>query len=347
MITLQSIKRKIKPGMSFSYGELCKALRDEVKSGNSRMAQLKEWRRYIDFDLNDRVYTVTRIHNHVLPKQDATRPETLNIVERDGIKFQKGKYSYKIGYLLQDYLKDKPEQTAVFTKRQILTGIGLTADEMFTSSTTFKLKKDYSLTTKQIHSMRYLLYKEANGVLKNFKASSWGKCFSFEPFYCGKRKWEPGVYDLKKAHPEVIKFHQDDYICSNKMKYMRDENGYLDSYIPLDTYVYDGIIYSKGFRDYMLEHSAFQYFFIAYRVKQLDILPYVDIDLNLSFVQNNENFNEGIRRNIKKHMNGLSEYRINGFVDSNTIPDLQKSSLYWSDVSKTLDFIEDFDELTI
>lgn len=347
MITLQTIKRKMRPGMSFSYGELCKALRDEVKSGNSRMAQLKEWRRYIDFDLNDRVYTITRIHNHVLPKHDATKPETLNIVDRDGVKFQRGKYSYKIGYLLQDYLKDKPEQTAVFTKRQILTGIGLTADEMFTNGTTLKLTKEFSLTTKQVHAMRYLLYKEANGVLKNFKASSWGRCFSFEAFYCGKRKWEPGVYNLEKAHPEVIKFFQDNYIYSKKIEYIKNEDGYLETYLPITAGGYDGIIYSNGFRNYMLKHMGLKYFFIAYRIKQMSPLPYVEVDLNAAVRENNTNFNDGCRKNLQKHFSRLSEQQLDGFLKKNVIPDLHKTALYWTDISKSLDFYEDFEEIQI
>lgn len=59
----------LEPGMIFkSYVELCKALGEEVKEGNSKTHQMKEWQRYFTWDSKSRRYVITKVYKQPLPR---------------------------------------------------------------------------------------------------------------------------------------------------------------------------------------------------------------------------------------------------------------------------------------
>jgi hypothetical protein len=59
----------LEPGMVFkSYVELCKALGEEVRDGNSKTHQMKEWQRYFAWDSKSRRYVITKVYKQPLPR---------------------------------------------------------------------------------------------------------------------------------------------------------------------------------------------------------------------------------------------------------------------------------------
>lgn len=53
-----------------NYKEMCGLLGENIKEGNSKKSQEKEWRRYFDFDKDKQKYVITKIYNEPLEKND-------------------------------------------------------------------------------------------------------------------------------------------------------------------------------------------------------------------------------------------------------------------------------------
>lgn len=82
------------------YGALCKALGESKCEGNSKIAQLKRWERYFDFEKKGRKFIILSIYDDPLPISDGRKKRNVyvkyieNILMRILAKQKNGKYVY-------------------------------------------------------------------------------------------------------------------------------------------------------------------------------------------------------------------------------------------------------------
>lgn len=86
-----------------NYKELCALLGKEIKTGDSRNAQLKEFARYFEWEKSGHKFLITDIYNTPLPKEDGRN---------------KGKYVKCIEIVLLNYLSKQKGYTCTLSKRK-------------------------------------------------------------------------------------------------------------------------------------------------------------------------------------------------------------------------------------
>lgn len=60
--------------MDYTYVELCDALGEKTRTGNSKMSQMKRWKRYFSYDrLTSRVFRVSKIYDEPMEVEDGRR----------------------------------------------------------------------------------------------------------------------------------------------------------------------------------------------------------------------------------------------------------------------------------
>jgi hypothetical protein len=64
---------------------MCEILEEEIKEGNSKKAQEKEWSRYFDYDKDKQKYIILKIYNEILEKND------LRVIGNNSIYNEHGK----------------------------------------------------------------------------------------------------------------------------------------------------------------------------------------------------------------------------------------------------------------
>lgn len=68
------IKEKIKAGMIFkSYRSLCSFLDEEIKAGNSKKSQIKEWERFFKFHKDGNKFIIDEVYNEPKEKEDGRK----------------------------------------------------------------------------------------------------------------------------------------------------------------------------------------------------------------------------------------------------------------------------------
>lgn len=71
-------------GMEFrGYRYICSFLNEERKDGNTRSAQIKEWKRYFDYNKQGKVWTITKVYSEPLPKLDKRTVNSGSFCERE------------------------------------------------------------------------------------------------------------------------------------------------------------------------------------------------------------------------------------------------------------------------
>lgn len=96
-----------------NYAEMCKLLDDKVTSGKSKTYQLKNWKRYFDYEKAGQSFTITEIYDDPLPKDDKRARGNAGI------------YVKYIEYLLMYYFSKHEGTTAVFYKVELYKILGM------------------------------------------------------------------------------------------------------------------------------------------------------------------------------------------------------------------------------
>lgn len=94
MQTYNTLKKKLILGNEYSYPDLCRLIKEPIKTGGSKQKQLRVWKCHFDYEYNgsDKTYRITKLYSH--PKE----PENLR---KKGIE---GRYNKYIKPLIIDEL---------------------------------------------------------------------------------------------------------------------------------------------------------------------------------------------------------------------------------------------------
>ena len=95
-----------------NYKEMCKILGEDIKCGNSKKAQIKNWKRYFDFAKDGQKLIILEIYNEPLEKPEIHRT-------REGV------YVQYIECLLMDMLAQSPNHKIVSTKVNLYVTLGM------------------------------------------------------------------------------------------------------------------------------------------------------------------------------------------------------------------------------
>lgn len=96
-----------------NYAEMCKLLDDKVTNGKSKTYQLKNWKRYFDYEKAGQSFTITEIYDEPLPKDDKRARGNKSI------------YVKYIEYLLMYHFANTDGNTEVFYKVQLYKLLGM------------------------------------------------------------------------------------------------------------------------------------------------------------------------------------------------------------------------------
>lgn len=98
----------LKPGDIISdYKELCTLVQEEIKGGDSKKAQLKEFERYFQYEKHGRKFLILDVYDTPLPKNDKRKDGNRKI------------YVTYIESILLMYLYRLDNSTGYFTKKQL------------------------------------------------------------------------------------------------------------------------------------------------------------------------------------------------------------------------------------
>lgn len=143
---------------------MCLLLGEEIKGGESKKSQIREWRRYFNFKNNGQKYTITQIYDEPLPKCD----------ERN-----KGNNSIYISYIeliLMYQLIKHDNKTIVMTRPKICELIGLTNKKYFHATEKNILDNNEIVTTFDIKNFKFRTNQKLKdiffGALRNLKNRS-------------------------------------------------------------------------------------------------------------------------------------------------------------------------------
>ena len=96
-----------------NYKELCAILNEEAKTGKAKQLQLKDWKRYFDWEKDGQKFIIVDIYDTPLPKEDLRRKGNNSI------------YKNYIELILLQYLSKQEGYRKTFTKRNWLELLGM------------------------------------------------------------------------------------------------------------------------------------------------------------------------------------------------------------------------------
>lgn len=145
------VKKHFRTGMVIkNYKILCTTLNQEIKNGKSRTLQLKEFKRYFDWEKDGQKFIITDIYDTPLPKDDLRKKGNNSI------------YKSYIELILLQYLSTKEGYTKTFTKRNWLELLGM-INSKYGKEPNDKLKKiDRCINNQEIN----LFYVRTNRKLE-------------------------------------------------------------------------------------------------------------------------------------------------------------------------------------
>lgn len=121
-----------------NYKELCTILNEEVKTGKAKQLQLKNWKRYFDWEKDGQKFIIVDIYDTPLPKEDLRRKGNNSI------------YKNYIELILLQYLSKQEGYRKTFTKRNWLELLGM-INSKYGKEPKTKLKQlDYSINDQEI-----------------------------------------------------------------------------------------------------------------------------------------------------------------------------------------------------
>lgn len=121
-----------------NYKELCTILNEETRAGKSKQLQLKNWKRYFDWEKDGQKFIIVDIYDTPLPKEDLRRKGNNSI------------YKNYIELILLQYLSKQAGYRKTFTKRNWLELLGM-INNKYGKEPKNKLKQlDYSINDQEI-----------------------------------------------------------------------------------------------------------------------------------------------------------------------------------------------------
>jgi len=121
-----------------NYKELCKILNEEAKTGKAKQLQLKNWKRYFDWEKDGQKFIIVDIYDTPLPKEDLRRKGNNSI------------YKNYIELILLQYLSKQEGYRKTFTKRNWLELLGM-INSKYGKEPKMKLKQlDYCINDQEI-----------------------------------------------------------------------------------------------------------------------------------------------------------------------------------------------------
>ena len=121
-----------------NYKKLCELLNEETRTGNARIAQLKEFKRYFNWQKSGQKFIITDIYTDPLEKEDKRKFGNNSI------------YVKYIEVILLKYLSKKSGYTQTLTKRKWWELLGIVNHKYATTSTQELEKLDYTVTEWEI-----------------------------------------------------------------------------------------------------------------------------------------------------------------------------------------------------
>ncbi len=118
-----------------NYKELCILLHEEIKEGNSKKAQLKEFERYFQYKKHGHKFIILNIYDNPLPKNDKRKNSNRKI------------YVTYIESILLTYLFKSDNNTEYFTKKQLWLILGM-VNQSYENITIDKLRETDSRVTR-------------------------------------------------------------------------------------------------------------------------------------------------------------------------------------------------------
>lgn len=121
-----------------NYKELCAILNEETKTGKAKQLQLKNWKRYFDWEKDGQKFIIVDIYDTPLPKEDLRRKGNNSI------------YKNYIELILLQYLSKQEGYRKTFTKRNWLELLGM-INSKYGKEPKMKLKQlDYCINDQEI-----------------------------------------------------------------------------------------------------------------------------------------------------------------------------------------------------
>jgi len=121
-----------------NYKELCTILNEEAKTGKAKQLQLKNWKRYFDWEKDGQKFIIVDIYDTPLPKEDLRRKGNNSI------------YKNYIELILLQYLSKQEGYRKTFTKRNWLELLGM-INSKYGKEPKMKLKQlDYCINDQEI-----------------------------------------------------------------------------------------------------------------------------------------------------------------------------------------------------
>lgn len=121
-----------------NYKELCAILNETAKTGKAKQLQLKNWKRYFDWEKDGQKFIIVDIYDTPLPKEDLRRKGNNSI------------YKNYIELILLQYLSKQEGYKKTFTKRNWLELLGM-INSKYGKEPKNKLKQlDYSINDQEI-----------------------------------------------------------------------------------------------------------------------------------------------------------------------------------------------------
>lgn len=121
-----------------NYKELCTILNEETKTGKAKQLQLKNWKRYFDWERDGQKFIIVDIYDTPLPKEDLRRKGNNSI------------YKNYIELILLQYLSKQEGYRKTFTKRNWLELLGM-INSKYGKEPKIKLKQlDYCINDQEI-----------------------------------------------------------------------------------------------------------------------------------------------------------------------------------------------------
>lgn len=144
---------KLKEGDIFkNYKHLCNFLNEEIKEGNSRNAQIKEWLRYFNYEREGQKYIITEVYPEPLPKDDK---RSLG---------NNSEYLPHIELILLDYLSKQQDQVACLTINDMFLLLGMVNRNYVDKTYKYKIE-DELIDNFQIEHFNQRSYKKLNRIL--------------------------------------------------------------------------------------------------------------------------------------------------------------------------------------
>ncbi len=121
-----------------NYKELCTILNEETKTGKAKQLQLKNWKRYFDWEKDGQKFIIVDVYDTPLPKEDLRKKGNNSI------------YKNYIELILLQYLSKQEGYRKTFTKRNWLELLGM-INSKYGKEPKMKLKQlDYCINDQEI-----------------------------------------------------------------------------------------------------------------------------------------------------------------------------------------------------